>query len=206
MTPIEELLEATLSRASAEVATASGLAENAVAHVARIQRRRRAAGATGVAVVAAAAVAIAAINGSSGERRATPVNSPTPVASATASNVPSISPTPSAKESPTAAHRASVVSTLAGLDVLFSEGTTIHDGTTTIRLDVGNLQPISIQSLARLGDGYLVSLEGPGEETVARVDRHGKLQQLDDNVGDDTGGAFDLAVSRDEKSIAYARW
>ena len=206
MTEIEELLESTLNRAASEVGAPAGLADHAVAAAGRIQRRRRAAGATSVAVVAVAAVAIAAVTGSSGERRAAPVESPTPVTSVSATNLISGSPAPSESDSPSTTHRPSVVSALAGLHLLFAFGTTIHDGTKTIDLDVGSLQSVSIEALARLGDGYVVSLEGPGEETVARVDRDGNIHHLDDLVGDDTGGARGLAVSVDEKSIAYARW
>src|SRR3954451_16448113 len=99
MTAIEELLEATLSRAASEVGAHAGLADGAVASAGRMQRRRRAAGAGGVALVAVAAVAIAAVTGSSGERRATPVNSPTPVVSVATTNLPSVSPTPGPSES-----------------------------------------------------------------------------------------------------------
>ncbi len=206
MTDIEELLESTLNRAAAEVGAPAGLADHAVASAGRIQRRRRAAGATGVAVVAVAAVAIAAVTGSSGERRAAPVESPTPVTSVSATNLVSGSPAPSDTDSPSTTHLPSAVSTLAGLHVLFAVGTAIHDGTRTIHLDVGSLQAVSVEALARLGDGYVVSLEGPGEETVARVDRSGKIHHLDDLLGDNTGGAYDLAVSLDERFIAYASW
>src|SRR3954467_9029326 len=107
MTAIDELLESTFNRAAADVDVPAGLREHAVASAGRIQRRRRAAGATGIAAVAVAAVAIAAVSGSSGERRATPVESPTPVTSATVTNLVSHSPAPTPTESPATLDRSS---------------------------------------------------------------------------------------------------
>ena len=208
MTAIEELLESTLSRAASEVGAPAGLADRAVASAGRIQRRRRAAGATGVAIVAVAAVAIAAVTGSSDERRATPINSPTPVASLAVTELPSESPTPTATDtSPsTTSHRPSAVTALADLNVLFSEHATIHDGARTIELHPTVAWTSSIQAIARLGDGYVVSLEDSSEEILAKVDRAGKIHLLDDQLGDNAGGAQEFAVSSDQKSIAYARW
>lgn len=190
MTPIEELLETTLSRAASTVAPSSGLAEGSIRTARRIRTRRRAAAVGAVAACAAVVVAIASLAGSTKNHEEQPIQSPT--VSSTPTDASSVAPA-----------RLPMDQLLQQLQVIWAGDLTIHNGGQSIDLHPVPRGANSIQFVVPLsGGGYAVQiLTSTGASVVALVDKSGRVQSL----GPDgmSNGLSYVVGSADGKTIAY---
>ena len=121
MTPLEDLLETTLTRAASTVGPTAGLAESAMRTAGRIRRRRRAAAAGAAAAVAVAVVMVVSLGGVTHQASQPPIHSP---------NVSSTPPS----GTPSAGAPVPVGDLLDRLHVIWADTLTIHDGTRALLL------------------------------------------------------------------------
>ena len=195
MTPLEDLLETTLTRAASTVGPASALAERSIRRAGGIRRRRRAAAVGATAAVAAAVVAIVSLGGVTYQASQPPIHSP---------NVPS---TPSSS-TPSAGAPVPVGDLLDRLQVIWADTLTIHDGTRALLLHPLPKGATQIQFVLPVaGGGYAVELETSQRTAVtALVDTTGTVQSLGtEGVSQLSQGYARVVTSPDGTIIAYSR-
>ena len=197
MTPIEELLQATLDDAASRVTPGRDLAEPSRRRARRIRSQRRGAALAVIAACAAAIVTVASlVVGPTEQRSAPPVGSQSP--SPTASTSLSIDGSQST---------VSMLLRLQRLGVLDASGTNIYDGNRVIRLTPQPTGAAGIRSLLRLpGHGFVVDIANAQMSGIAVVTNKGKLRYLLQDHSTAYTRPSAIAVSSDGNTIAYGQF
>jgi RNA polymerase sigma-70 factor, ECF subfamily len=192
-TPIEPLVQETLAQAASTIGPKSGLAASAQGTARRIRSSRRLRALGGVGVCAVVVLAIAALSA--------PSHAPVPAADPS----PTVTPPLVTVSSPSL----SVADVLARLDVLSAQGSEIFDGRQTIELEPSPAPGSRIDAIARVSDGYVVTVEDDQRWSLDHVDRAGQVRILDHRqraAPGDLTGSPEFGVAPDGKTIAYVVW
>jgi hypothetical protein len=203
MTPVEELLESTLTDAATRMSSPTGLADHSRQRAGQIKARRRVTALSSAGAAVLVVVGALAVVSGRDDRASAPAATHVASSPSTVSESPSPTASSSGSQAPEPTSRV-----LQDVGVLAANGTTIYDGARTVKISPRPHGAAGIRAISRVpGHGYAVIISDAKENGVALVSSSGSMRYL---VGvpatASTQGPTDLAVSSDGTTIAYGMY